>query len=103
MTTTKTNIREITFAIYVENGGDGSASARIFPSVEAAEAFVNDETQYSDERFCDGDISNCTILVDEAGNLVAPPKTRIREDGLLIENFTLGKHTYDDPCDWEKR
>jgi hypothetical protein len=91
----KTKPRQITFAIYMENNGDGSASARIFPDEETAEAFAEKD----DERYCD-DISSYTILVDSKGNLVAPPKTKLNDDGVLIEDYKIGKYSYNDPTDY---
>lgn len=76
---------KITFAVYVANQGDGSASARIFPDEETAEKFASKD----DERYCD-DISSMTIFVDDKGNLLPPPETKMREDGVLIEE-KIGK------------
>jgi hypothetical protein len=86
---------EISFAVYMRNNGDGSGSPCFFPDEEAAEAYAGED----DERYCE-DISTFTLMVDEKGNLVQPPKTKIRDDGVLIEDYKIGKYHYNDPTDW---
>lgn len=88
-------IIKITFAVYVCNAGDGSAYAKIFTNEEEAEKFASKD----EERFCD-DISTYVIYVDKEGRLLPPPNKKLREDGVLIEDFKAGKYVFNNPTDW---
>lgn len=95
---------KITLWLYMQNAGDGSANARVFPSKRTAELYA--ETTDLGGRFCD-DISSITIEVDAQGNLLQPPLTKIDSKGILRENYKIvdGKKTYKytNPTDWDVR
>lgn len=92
---------KITFTVFMQSNGDGSASPMFFPNKEAAEKFAAALPDYCD-RLCD-DIGEFSIIIDDEGNLVQPHNTILDEERVLRENYSIGRHRYNKPTDYSVR
>ena len=72
---TKKTIK-VKFAVYIRNGGDGSASAQFFRDAELAEQAA----ERDDERFGD-DVESHELVIDlETGEIVSGIETEVPDD-----------------------
>ena len=70
---------KITLGVYIEDNGDGSASAFFFNSEAEAHEYADKAFEKYGQRFCD-DVDSETFEFDDSGLLLNPSKLADLDD-----------------------